>query len=194
MTTGQQKMKEYMTPEAVAEFQRETIASKQGQREKHGLAFKGPHDAAHEAKVAEYIAQNVTWRQSVPALRTLEYWRLRADFYPYIKQSDSYDDFFIRGVSCHPRLSEYPMCKTVIRDYFVCRDSTGLLQMFNACTPLKEQMAACINCVFIKNHQKGDKKFNDNREQYFEQKQEKRVSKLVDHAATVRQQKDKLMD
>lgn len=190
MTT--KSAKDLFSPEAVEEFRKET--SRGNQREKHGLPMKGSVDAAHEQKVNEYIAENRTWRESVPALRTMEYWRLRADFYPYIKQSDGYDDFFIRGSSCHPRLSDYPMCKKVIRDYFVCRDSVKLLQMFNCCTPLREQMTACINVVFVKNHQKGDKKFNDNREKYFQQQHEKKISRMMEHVTEAQSQKDKLQD
>lgn len=180
-----------MTPEAMEEFRKETSGATH--REKHGLA-KGKVDSAHEAKVEEYIRQHRTWRESFPILRTTEYWKLRADFYPYIKQSDGYDDFFIRGISCHPRLSEYPGCKNVIQDYFHCRDANKILQLINTCVPLREQMASCINVIFVKNHMKGDKKFNENREVYFAQQQDKRISKMVDHVQASHDQQKHLQD
>lgn len=184
--------KDFMTPEAMEEFRKET--NKDAQRSKHGLTVKGKTDSAHEAKVEEYIRQHRTWYESVPILRSVEYWRLRADYYPYIKQSDGYDDFFIRGISCHPRLSEYPGCKNVIRDYFYCRDANKFLQLINICVPLREQMASCINVVFVKNHMKGDQKFNANRETYFATQQEKKINKLSEHAKSTREQQKSLQD
>ncbi|CUF96144.1 Hypothetical protein, putative [Bodo saltans] len=184
--------KDFMTPEAMEEFRKET--NKESQRDKHGNVVKGKIDSVHEAKVEEYIRQHRTWRESVPIFRTTEYWQLRADYYPYIKQSDTYDDFFIRGISCHPRLSEYPGCKNVIRDYFQCRDANRVLQLLNTCVPLREQMTACINVVFVKNHMKGDQKFNANRETYFASQQEKRITKLVDHVQSSRDHQKSLQD
>jgi hypothetical protein len=124
----------------------------------------------------------------------MEYWRTRAEYYPYIKRSDAYDDFFLRGVTCHPRLSDYPMCKDVIRDYFVCKDGAPFLQLWNVCAPLKEQMSACINEVFIKNHKRGDKKFNENRKAFFESQREKKLSKMLEHIDRATGERTKLQD
>lgn len=185
------RAKEFMTKDAIEDFRNET--SKQSKREKHG-GIGGAVDTEHERKVNEFISQHRTWREGYPVLRTFEYWRLRADYYPYIRQSDQFDDFFLRGITCHPRLSDYPMCKNVIRDYFICRDSNRLYQLANVCSPLKEQMSSCINVVFVKNHKKGDKKFNDKREEYFEAQREKKVNKLLEHVATTQVQKQKFAD
>jgi len=120
LTKSRELAREYLSKDAV-----ETLRNAQHEsRERHGLLppeFKTT-DLEHEKKVNEYISEHRSWRQNVYVLRNFEYWRLRADYYPYLRRSDEKDNFFLRGITCHPRLSEYPMCKAVIRDYFVCRD------------------------------------------------------------------------
>ena len=179
-----------MSKSSMEEFKKSTL----NKNKNEGRSATGPVDQEHEAKVNEYIAAHRTWRENVPILRAFEYWRLRADYFPYIKQADSYDDFFLRGITCHPRLSDYPMCKSIIRDYFVCRDTSRMYQLLNVCAPLKEQMSACINVVFVKNHQRGDKKFNEKREDFFEANREKRLSKMMDQATTTSAQRQKFSD
>ncbi|EPY24806.1 hypothetical protein STCU_06080 [Strigomonas culicis] len=165
-------------------------------RSKHNLLPKHFQavDEEHEAKINAYIDSHRTWRASVPGLATTEYWQLRADYYPYIKRSDEKDDFFLRGVTVHPRLSDYPMCKTVIRDYFVCRDANPVMQLFNTCKPLKEQFCSCINEVFVRNHERGDAKFNAEREGYFAAQRERRFEKMVRQVEETKEVKTKLQD
>lgn len=141
-------------------------------------------DNAREREVQQYIHDHQTWRASVPMMRWFEYWRLRADFYPYIKQSDAQENFFLRGITCHPRLSDFPTCKEVIRDYFMCRDEAKILAVANPCAPMKEQLSACINMVFLRNHARGDKKFNDSREEKFDKLREAKFNKMLANADT----------
>ena len=144
---------------------------------------KGPINQAREEKIQKFIEENASFRSSVPVWRKYEYWKLRADYYPHIKESDKMDNFFLRGITCHPRLSEYPMCKDVIKDYFTCRDNNSIfLTLFNVCAPLKEQMSACINVVFVRNHERGDKKMNARRNEMFESAREKKLNGML-HAA-----------
>ncbi|KEG11612.1 hypothetical protein DQ04_02441010 [Trypanosoma grayi] len=192
----QQKAKEYLSKDAIEELR--NFGDKTSTRVRHGLLPRDHHhtvDTAHEEKINAYIAERRTWRQNVYVMRNFEYWRLRAEFYPYIERSDERnEDFFLRGISCHPRLSDYPMCRTVIQDYFICRDKNKVMQLFNMCAPLKEQFCACINEVFVKNHKRGDKKFNAHREEYFEEQREKRFSKMLAHAEESMEQRNKLQD
>ena len=141
---------------------------------------KGPLNLAREEKIQKYIEDNATFRSSVPFWRKYEYWQLRADYYPHIKESDKLDNFFLRGITCHPRLSEYPMCKDVIKDYFTCRENNSILMtLFNVCAPLKEQMSACINVVFVRNHERGDKKMNARRNEMFETGRQRKLDAML---------------
>jgi hypothetical protein len=136
-----------------------------------------------------------TWRSHVPVLRDFEYWRQQAVRYPYIERSDEHRALFLRGVTCHPRLSDYPMCKDIISDYFTCRDQHRVMQVFNICSPLKEQMSACINLVFVKNHERQGKKLNKElREDYQEQKREKRLRNLADRTQYAEERRTKFVD
>ncbi|EPY41354.1 hypothetical protein AGDE_02571 [Angomonas deanei] len=85
-------------------------------------------------------------------------------------------------------------CANMIRDYFICRDENPVLQLFNTCAPLKEQFCACINEVFVKNHERGDKKFNANRDQFFQAQKEKRFEKLLNQVEETIELKTKLQD
>ncbi|EPY26995.1 hypothetical protein AGDE_10988 [Angomonas deanei] len=166
---SREQAKEFLNKETIEEWEKKfennnnnnaTSASKQESRTRHGLlpATFNVVDKEQEERINNYISKNATWRQNFPMLRSFEYWQLRADYYPYIERGDrNSENFFIRGISVHPRLSDYPMCKHVIRDYFICRDENPVLQLFNTCAPLKEQFCACINEVFVKNHERGDK-------------------------------------
>ena len=135
-----------------------------------------------------------TWKQHFPILRDLEYWRLRADQYPHIERSDEDTNFFLRGITCHPRLSEFPTCKDIIQDYFRCRDSHPYLQIMNVCAPMKEQMSSCINEVFIKNSHRVSKKTNAHLEKTMEQRRERRVDKMKETAENLKEKRDKLVD
>jgi hypothetical protein len=136
----------------------------------------------------------LTWRSSVPFLRHYEYWQLQASRYPHIERSDEYTHFFLRGVTCHPRLSDYPMCKEIISDYFTCRDSHRLLSIFNVCAPLKEQMSACINEVFCKNHEKLGRNTPGKLESALTQKHETRMNRLVSQVQDIKERHEKLQD
>jgi hypothetical protein len=186
--------KEYLSKDAFNEFRATLDPS--STRARHGLLPKDfqTTDDEHERRVNAYIQEHRTWRQNVYLLRSYEYWKLRADYYPYIRRSDEKDNFFLRGITCHPRLSDYPMCKAVIRDYFVCRDRNPVLQVFNTCAPLKEQFCACINEVFVKNHERGDKKFNANRDEFFQEQRSKRFTKLLNQVEESVEAKTKLQD
>ncbi|KAH9600665.1 Cytochrome c oxidase biogenesis protein Cmc1-like [Trypanosoma melophagium] len=192
---AQKKAQEFLSKDAIEELR--SVTDKTGSRVRHGLLPRDHHtvDTEHENKVNAYIAERRTWRKNVYVLRNFEYWRLRAEYYPYIERSDAYsDNFFIRGITCHPRLSDYPTCRAVIQDYFICRDKNKVMQVFNMCAPLKEQFCACINEVFIKNHERGDKKFNARREEYFEEQRGKRFAKLLNQAEESMDQRRKLQD
>lgn len=188
-----EQARDFLSKDAVTEFIERDVNKN---RSRHGLlpADYKTQDVDHEERVNAYIAERRTWRETFPLLRTYEYWRLRAEYYPYIKRSDERDNFFLRGITCHPRLSDYPMCKTVIRDYFVCRDKNVFMQTLNVCAPLKEQFCACINEVFVKNHERGDKKFNAQRDTYFEEQRGRRFAKMVSQVEESLEAKTKLQD
>lgn len=135
-----------------------------------------------------------TWRASVPVLASFEHWQHRAQRFPYIRRSDELNETLLRGVTCQPRLSDYPMCKDVIVDYYQCRDRHPFLAMWNICAPLKEQLSACINEVFVKNHAKMGKKMNDGRDEMFERNREKRMQRLTEHAEGMQEKRQKLID
>ncbi|CAG9571422.1 conserved hypothetical protein [Leishmania major strain Friedlin] len=191
---SREQAKEYLSKDAMKELRSSLDPS--ATRARHGLLPKDfqTTDEEHERRVNDYIRNHSTWRKDVYVLRSYEYWKLRADYYPYIRRSDEKDNFFLRGITCHPRLSDYPMCKSVIRDYFVCRDRNPVLQIFNACAPLKEQFCACINEVFLKNHERGDKKFNAHRNEFFEAQRSKRFAKMLNHVEESMEAKTKLQD
>ncbi|CAJ1006917.1 putative Cytochrome c oxidase biogenesis protein Cmc1 like [Leishmania naiffi] len=189
-----EQAKEYLSKDAMKELK--TSLDPSNTRARHGLLPKEfqTADEEHERCVNDYIRKHSTWRKDVYILRSYEYWKLRADYYPYIRRSDEKDNFFLRGITCHPRLSDYPMCKSVIRDYFVCRDRNPVLQIFNTCAPLKEQFCACINEVFLKNHERGDKKFNAHRDEYFEEQRSKKFAKMLSQVEESIEAKTKLQD
>eukprot|EP00672_Neobodo_designis_P028402 CAMPEP_0174853572 /NCGR_PEP_ID=MMETSP1114-20130205/28995_1 /TAXON_ID=312471 /ORGANISM="Neobodo designis, Strain CCAP 1951/1" /LENGTH=198 /DNA_ID=CAMNT_0016088227 /DNA_START=119 /DNA_END=715 /DNA_ORIENTATION=+ len=136
-----------------------------------------------------------TWRSTVPVLRDFEYWTQQAARYPYNEKSDEHNEFFLRGVTVHPRLSDYPMCKDIISDYFTCRDQHPLLHLFNICMPLKEQMSSCINLVFVKNHKRAGRKLNNElREDYDEKKRERRLRAIADKAQQVADRRERFAD
>ncbi|KAG5482696.1 hypothetical protein CUR178_06733 [Leishmania enriettii] len=193
-TKSREQAKEYLSKDAMSEFRASLDPS--NTRARHGLLPKEfqTADQDHERRVNDYIREHRTWRKDIYILRSYEYWKLRADYYPYIRRSDEKDNFFLRGITCHPRLSDYPMCSAVIRDYFVCRDRNPVLQVFNTCAPLKEQFCACINEVFLKNHERGDKKFNARRDEFFEEQRSKRFAKLLSHVEESIEAKTKLQD
>lgn len=192
VNASEQSAKEYLDEATVKDWK----ASRSEMRARHGLlpAEFQTVDLEHEKRVNDYINAHRTWRKDVYLYRSFEYWRLRAEYYPYIRRSDEKDNFFLRGISCHPRLSDYPMCKEVIRDYFVCRDKNPVMQIFNMCAPLKEQFCACINEVFVKNHERGDKKFNAQRDVYFEEQRSKRFAKMLSQVEESVEKKKKLQD
>jgi hypothetical protein len=134
------------------------------------------------------------WRQHVPVFRDFEYWRLRAAQYPHIERADQDPEFFLRGITCHPRLSDFPTCKDVISDYFHCKDSNRFLQMFNICAPIKEQMSACINEVFVRNSHRTSKKTEKFVDKMMEERRERRLQKIKVAAAEIVERKDKLAD
>ncbi|EAN76697.1 uncharacterized protein TEOVI_000754100 [Trypanosoma equiperdum] len=200
----QKKMQEFLSKDAMEELR--NIGDRTESRVRHGLL---PRDyqqqqhqkdyqtanVTHEEEVNSYIQQRRTWRENVFLLRDFEYWRLRAEYYPYVRRGDEQNDnFFIRGIACHPRLSDYPMCRKPIQDYFVCRDKNKILQLFNLCAPMKEQFCACINEVFVKNHERGDKKFNAQRNEYFEEQRNRRLSKMMAHVEDSMEKRKKLQD
>nr|CCD15788.1 unnamed protein product [Trypanosoma congolense IL3000] len=199
-----EKVREFLSKDAVEELR--NLSDRTESRVRHGLLprdylqkeHKKDHQTAniaHEEEVNAYISVNRTWRENFFILRDFEYWRLRAEFYPYIRRSDEQNDnFFIRGIACHPRLSDYPMCRKPIQDYFVCRDKNKFLQLFNMCAPMKEQFCACINEVFVKNHERGDKKFNAQRDEYFEEQRGRRLSKMMAHAEESLEKRRKMQD
>lgn len=194
LDVAREKARDYLSKDAMEEYKANANSSKT--RARHGLlpAEFQTVDVAHEERINKFISEHRTWRQNVPLMRSFEYWKLRAAYYPYIARSDERDNFFLRGITCHPRLSDYPMCKTVIRDYFVCRDKNPVMQVANMCAPLKEQFCACINEVFVKNHERGDKKFNDNRDTYFQEQRDKRFHKMLSQVEESIESRTKLQD
>jgi hypothetical protein len=135
-----------------------------------------------------------TWKQNVPLLRDFEYWRLRAAQYPHIERSDEDTNFYLRGVTCHPRLSDFPTCKEIIQDYFRCRDDHPYLQIFNICSPMKEQMSSCINEVFVRNSRRVSKKTSESLDKLMEERRGRRVDKMKETAERMHEKRDKLMD
>lgn len=140
------------------------------------------------------MAERSWWRQHIPVVRSFEYWRLRADQYPHIARSDQDTEFFLRGITCHPRLSDFPTCKDVISDYFRCKDENRFLQAFNICAPVKEQMSSCINEVFMRNSKRSSKRTEKHLDRVMEERREKRLEKMKVAAAEIKDRRDKLAD
>nr|CCC50428.1 conserved hypothetical protein [Trypanosoma vivax Y486] len=86
------------------------------------------------------------------------------------------------------------MCRRPIQDYFICRDENRAMQILNICAPLKEQFCACINEVFVRNHERGDKKFNAHREEYFQDQRSRRFEKMLLQAEESMEKQRKLQD
>ena len=105
------------------------------------------HNKRHQEAKKEHEAQFV---RHIPIAGRYDYWQRIADSFPYNKMADSHDEFLLRGISVHPRLSDYPQCSDVIHEYFRCQDQEKFLQMFNICAPIKEQLTSCLNEIFLK--------------------------------------------
>ena len=185
------KQQDFLSVEGMREIK--DLSDKVIARQKAGVTIS-PITQEQEAKINSFITSNSTWRSRIPGLRTNEYWRLRAEFYPYNNISDASDDFFLRGTTHHPRLSEYPMCNDVIRDYFNCRDSIFFMYLTNTCVPMKEQLSSCINNVFIRNHRRTDAKFNAQRDDFFEERRDKKLKRMLDTITIGADHKGKLQD
>eukprot|EP00759_Apiculatamorpha_spiralis_P054008 PhF_6_TR6747/c0_g1_i1/m.9749 len=135
-----------------------------------------------------------TWRSYVPVLNKFEAVRIQASQYPYVEESANVEDFFLRGSSCHPRLSEFPQCKEVIRDYFNCRDENKIYQAMNLCNPLKEQVCACVNMIFVKNQKRSSAKAPKMRMEKMNEYEAYKQRSLDDKANSVHQLKTKFLD
>ena len=137
-----------------------------------------------------------TWRANVPILRDLEYWRHVAARYPYIRESDAQPDHWIRGISVHPRLSDFPQCKDVIEDVYRCIEYNPFLRMLNMCAPIKEQMCSCINLVFLKNSFRKSRKhkIGADASEHMEKKREKRLHLIGEKAKEIQDRSSKLSD
>ena len=135
-----------------------------------------------------------TWRSRVPVLESFETWRLRAAQFPHIERSDEDPNFFLRGVTCHPRLSDFPTCKEVISEYFRCRDEHPYLHPFNICAPMKEQMSACINEVFVRNSHRVSKRTGATLDKLVESRHEKRMARMLVSATDIKEKREKFTD
>jgi hypothetical protein len=192
-----QQAEEYMKFEEVAKF-KQMLDDKRVQDErldaeslkKFGRKGRTAADRGELAPMPE-----ATWKATFPILRDFEYWRHQASRYPYIRKSDEHNEFFLRGVTVHPRLSDYPMCKDIISDYFTCREQHPVLHVANICMPLKEQMSSCINLVFIKNHKRAGRKLNTElRDEYDDKKRDRRVRAIGDKAQQVHDRSSRYAD
>ena len=192
-----QQSEEYMQFEEVAKF-KQMMEEKRASDEKldaESLKKYGKKGRTAADRGELKPMPEPTWRATFPVLRDFEYWRAQAQRYPYIEKSDEYNEFFLRGVTVHPRLSDYPMCKDIISDYFTCRDQHPFLHVMNICMPLKEQMSSCINLVFIKNHKRAGRKLNrELREDYEEKKRERRLRAISDKAQQVDDRNSRFAD
>jgi hypothetical protein len=192
-----QAAEDYMRAEDVASFQAQIEQRRRDDEKVKAFSIQRMGKAGKTATDRGELKpmDDPTWRAQVPILRDFEYWRMHAARYPYIEKSDEHNAFFLRGVTCHPRLSDYPMCKDIISDYFACREQHRFLGPFNICTALKEQMSACINLVFVKNHERAGKKLNKElREDYQEQKRDRRLRTLSDKAHVADERRNKFID
>ncbi len=188
---------DYMRKQDVEQFQR---LIREQQIENENLRAKNERALGRVAKTATDKKElkpplEPTWRSQVPVLRDFEFWEHQAARYPYMEKSDEHTSFFLRGVTCHPRLSDYPMCKDVISDYFACRENHQFAQFFNICAPLKEQMCACINLVFVKNHERMGRKLNSQvRDDVQEKRREGRLKAIADKAQREEDKRTKFVD
>jgi hypothetical protein len=197
-TTGSMSTvpKDYMTENQVQMFK----DSVQADQDRSQSAENQAADAVRQRRMKGHVLDmgpmpEPTWRAGYPGLRDFEYWRHQASRYPYIRESDEKSNFFLRGVTVHPRLSDYPMCKEVIADYFTCRESQRALRMFNVCQPVKEQLSSCINLVFVKNHERAAKKFNTKvRGDHQELMREKRLERIGTKAQEAVDRTEKFVD
>ncbi|KNH04783.1 hypothetical protein XU18_4070 [Perkinsela sp. CCAP 1560/4] len=106
-----------------------------------------------------------SWWHGLPVYGHFLRIRERAAQYNYVKESYKEEVFYFRGSSVHPKLSEFPQCKDIIRDYYKCRDHSKFLQMLNICGPLKEQLSSCVNLQFVKRRAKDRQKLKETRKQ-----------------------------
>lgn len=135
-----------------------------------------------------------TWRAAVPVLREWEYWSHQASRYPYITESVSQNDHYITGISVHPRLSDFPQCKDVIDDVFRCMEYNPFLRVTNMCAPIKEQMCACLNMVFLKNSKKKSSKFEAEKFSLADKRREKHLVALAEKAREIQDRTNNLSD
>mmetsp|Transcript_7913 Transcript_7913/g.11955 ORF Transcript_7913/g.11955 Transcript_7913/m.11955 type:complete len:148 (-) Transcript_7913:112-555(-) len=111
------------------------------------------------------------WWYDVPIYGHFQRIKDIASKYDYIKKSYEQEVFYFRGSSVHPKLSEFPQCKDVIRDYYKCKDLPVVLQMMSVCEPLKEQLSSCINLQFVKRRNKDRKNLVPNRQKSLEKRE-----------------------
>jgi hypothetical protein len=173
------------------EMQQEFLSAREQQR---FVALQGQRNqAGPELGDLKPMAPR-TWRQNVPVWKAFEYWQLRADQYPHIQRSDEDTNFFLRGITCHPRLSDFPTCKDVIQDYFRCRDDHPWMQVLNICAPIKEQMSACINEVFVRSSHRVSKKTSATLDNTMDQRRERRLNKMKAQAEEMKEKREKFVD
>ena len=128
------------------------------------LSFMESSSVSENSGEAKSIRQFSDWWYQIPIYNSFLKMKDRAAQYDYIKQGNEQDIFYFRGSSVHPKLSEFPQCKDIIRDYYRCRDEPLRYQMMNICGPLKRQLSACVNLQFVKKKQKSRLKMMETRE------------------------------
>ena len=183
-------LQDFMSPESA----QAALSQLQAEADKKRPFIGEPTSKEDQARVAQVEAMPKTWRSYLPVFRQAEYWQRRADTFKYIERSDAMDDFFLRGITVHPRLSEYPQCKDVIRDYFACREESQGLAIFNVCAPMKEQMSACINEVFVKKTKQANQKARGKRENARSDMQSKKVERMHQMEEKLDERKHTLQD
>lgn len=185
---------DFMSPDAVQDAL-ERIGDIKAERAQARRPFTDEAPSKEEqARLAKIDEMPKTWRSGLPIFRDFEYWRMRADTFPYITRSDAMDNFFLRGVTVHPRLSDYPMCKDVIRDYFFCREDKKHLVFMNICSPVKEQLSACLNEVFVKRCERANKKALAKRDELHEENARKKTDRLEASAQKNLERRSKFQD
>jgi hypothetical protein len=190
----QAKAREYMSQETAQAAMRKIAEDAEKKKGPRGAFMSDTRSEEDQARIDRVDAMPPTWRTNLPVFGRLEYWQRRADSFPYIKRSDEMDNFFLRGITVHPRLSDYPQCKDVIRDYFTCRDRHKVLVLVNICAPVKEQMSACLNEVFVKRCETANKKSIAKRHEAQDSHLEKKFARYDDNRTKLTERSTNFQD
>ena len=149
--------------------------------------MNGPESEAHEPN-------EISWTEKVPIYGRYKTEQRLASKYTYVAQSLQKDEFYLRGCTMNPRLSEYPQCKDIIRDYWRCRDEHPVLSFLNICYPFKEELSGCLNLEFLRRQEKVRRKLPKNRRKSLQQTKEHFEKSVETKKIQIKEMNEKFID